>query len=63
MSDRHLTPQDIADRYAVPIKTVYTWRYRGDGPPGFRCGKHLRFRLVDVVRWEQQRVDIGTKLG
>jgi hypothetical protein len=25
--------------------------------PRFRVGRHLRFRLSDVERWEQERID------
>ncbi|MGH8936884.1 MAG: DNA-binding protein [Acidimicrobiia bacterium] len=28
----------------MPAATLYQWRYRGEGPRGFRVGKHLRYR-------------------
>jgi hypothetical protein len=31
------------------VQTIYDWRTRGYGPPGFR--KHLRFRESDVFAW------------
>lgn len=46
-----LTAQDVADYLGVPVATLYTWRYRGDGPPGFRVGRHLRYRWDDVEEW------------
>ncbi|MDH3425418.1 MAG: helix-turn-helix domain-containing protein [Acidimicrobiia bacterium] len=30
---------------------MYAWRHRHEGPPGFRVGKHLRFRWADVRDW------------
>jgi excisionase family DNA binding protein len=33
--DRLLTVQELAAYLAVPVATVYQWRWRGEGPPGF----------------------------
>ena len=49
--DRLLTVEDLADYLEVPVATIYAWRYRRRGPPGFRVGRHLRFRWSDVERW------------
>ena len=53
---RLLTVQDLADYLDVPVATIYAWRYRRQGPPGFRVGRHLRFRLSDVERWISDRL-------
>ena len=55
-SDRLLTVEDLADYLDVPVATIYAWRYRRQGPPGFRIGKHLRFRWSDVERWIEDRI-------
>jgi excisionase family DNA binding protein len=52
---RLLTVQELADLLQVPAKTIYTWRYRGEGPPGVTVGRHLRFRADDVVAWLDDR--------
>ena len=49
--DRLLTTQELADYLGVPVATLYAWRYAGEGPPGFRVGKHLRYRSSDVNEW------------
>jgi len=49
--DPLLSAQQLADYLGVPVATIYTWRYRREGPPGFRAGKHLRYRRHDVERW------------
>jgi excisionase family DNA binding protein len=54
--DRLLTVQDLADYLDVPVATIYAWRYHRRGPPGFRIGKHLRFRWSDVERWIEDRI-------
>ena len=50
-ANRLITTQELAAYLDVPTATIYSWRYRGVGPAGFRVGKHVRFRLVDVQRW------------
>jgi len=54
--DRLLTVEDLAEYLHVPPATVYAWRYRNVGPPGFRVGRHLRFRWGDVEAWIDGRV-------
>jgi excisionase family DNA binding protein len=54
--DRLLTVQDLADYLGVSVATIYAWRYRQLGPPGFRIGKHLRFRWSDIERWIEDRI-------
>ena len=54
MCSRHdplWTTADVAAFLSVPVQTIYDWRTRGYGPPGFRLGKHLRFRESDVFAW------------
>ena len=55
-SNRLLTVEDLATFLDVPIKTLYAWRYRGEGPVGFRVGRHIRYRWSDVEQW------IGTRI-
>ena len=52
-----LTAQDLADFLHVPIATIYAWRYRRQGPPGFRVGRHLRYRWADIQQWLDQRLE------
>ncbi|AWW39930.1 helix-turn-helix domain-containing protein [Streptomyces cadmiisoli] len=55
LPDRYLTPNDIADMFGVPLETVYQWRRKRTGPPGFRIGKHVRYDPVDVRAYVAQR--------
>lgn len=54
LPDRYLTPDDIAEMFEVPIETVYQWRKKRTGPPGFRIGKHLRYDPADVRAYVTQ---------
>ncbi len=54
--DRLLTVKDLASYLEVPVATIYAWRYRRQGPPGFRVGRHLRFRGSDVEQWIEHQL-------
>ena len=53
--NRLVTVQELANYLGVPVATIYTWRYRQEGPPGFRVGRHLRFRWSDIQEWIAQQ--------
>ncbi|MGW6455365.1 helix-turn-helix domain-containing protein [Streptomyces sp. NPDC055078] len=55
LPDRYLTPEDLAAMFTVPIETVYAWRRKRTGPPGFRIGKHLRYDPTTVHTWVTQQ--------
>ncbi|MFG3108404.1 helix-turn-helix domain-containing protein [Streptomyces tendae] len=48
LPDRYLTPDDVAEIFGVPVETIYQWRKKRTGPPGFRIGKHLRYDPADI---------------
>lgn len=55
--DRLLTVQELANYLGVPVATIYAWRYRHEGPPGFRVGRHVRFRQSDIEEWLNDQLD------
>jgi len=46
-----MTVRELAVYLDVPVATLYAWRHRRQGPPGFKAGRHLRYRLSDVEMW------------
>ncbi len=54
--DRLLTVEDLAEYLGVPVATLYAWRYHRQGPPGFRVGRHLRYRWADIETWISDRI-------
>jgi excisionase family DNA binding protein len=46
-----LTPTELSDWLQVPKQTLYKWRTCGDGPRGYRVGKHVRYDVADVEHW------------
>ena len=57
--DQLMTVPDLAAYLEVPVATVYVWRHRRQGPPGFKAGRHLRYRLRDVEKWIDERLQEG----
>ncbi|MEV6820185.1 helix-turn-helix domain-containing protein [Nocardiopsis dassonvillei] len=55
MVEKHLSPEELAERESVPLQTVYQWNHRGDGPRFMKIGRHVRYRLADVLAWEESR--------
>ena len=51
---RLLTPDELCAWLQVPKQTVYRWRTTGDGPRGFRVGKHLRYDPNVVEQWLEE---------
>jgi predicted DNA-binding transcriptional regulator AlpA len=51
LSDRWLTPIELAEMFTIPIETLYQWRYRKCGPPSHKIGRHIRYRLTEVDAW------------
>lgn len=51
-----LTRRELAERWQLPIGTLADWASKGTGPRYARFGKHTRYRLADVIDWENGRV-------
>lgn len=51
ITSRLLSTDEVARILVVPVSTLYCWRYKGTGPKAHRVGKHLRYRLHDVLQW------------
>lgn len=58
--DRLIDVEELAAYLAIPVRTLYAWRYRREGPPAFRVGRHLRYRWSDVQQWIEQRIERGS---
>jgi excisionase family DNA binding protein len=57
LSTRLLSTDEVARLLVVPATTLYTWRYKGTGPKAYRVGKHLRYRLTDIMEWLDQKCE------
>lgn len=55
-STPNLSPAELAERYELPLETIYSWQKNRTGPPFLKIGRHVRYRLTDVIAWENSRV-------
>jgi hypothetical protein len=55
-ADRWISREELAQRYGVPVKTPAEWASKGTGPRYAKFGRHVRYRLGDVIYWEQRRL-------
>ena len=53
--DRWLSRQELADRYGVTVKMPAEWAVKGTGPRYAKFGRHVRYRLSDVIDWESKQ--------
>lgn len=51
-----ISRKDLAERLGVPHKTPAEWATKGTGPKFARFGRHVRYRLSDVIAWENEQL-------
>lgn len=56
-ADRLMTLAELSEMLGIPVNTLYGWRCRGEGPPGYRIGRHVRYRRTAVEAWLQTQTD------
>ncbi|CAN5149055.1 hypothetical protein BH09ACT8_BH09ACT8_59030 [soil metagenome] len=54
-ADVWLTADEFAARIQIPKTTVKDWRVDGRGPQFAKVGRHVRYRLSDVQKWEGEQ--------
>jgi hypothetical protein len=50
-----ITRSELSDREKVPAATLAQWASQGKGPKYARFGRHVRYRLSDVIAWENEQ--------
>jgi excisionase family DNA binding protein len=48
---------EVSQLLGVPVAMLYRWRYRGEGPTGYRIGRHGRYRRAAVEAWIETQAD------
>jgi excisionase family DNA binding protein len=56
-NERLMTLLEVSQLLGVPVATLYRWRYRGEGPAGYRIGRHVRYRRAAVEAWIETQAD------
>lgn len=54
--DRWLSRKELAERLGIPETTPAQWATKRTGPRYARFGRHVRYRLSDVIAWEQKQL-------
>jgi predicted DNA-binding transcriptional regulator AlpA len=52
-----LSPEELSERYDIPVGSIYGWRLKGYGPAGMKIGRHVRYPLEAVEQWEAEQTD------
>jgi hypothetical protein len=55
-----LNEKQLADRWGVSARTLQAARVKGSGVPFIRIGRAVRYRLEDVLAYEQARLRTNT---
>lgn len=55
---KHITPQELAERWGLKPSTLADWRVQGRGPRFFKPGQtpkaRVRYRLEEIEDWERR---------
>ena len=52
--DKLMSLTDPSEMLRIPVHTLCRWRYKGDGPVGYRVGRHVWYRWEAVEAWLEQ---------
>ncbi len=49
---RWYTFKEISIQLGIPVKSIYFYHERGDGPSVHKFGRHLRVLDLDLLQWQ-----------
>lgn len=55
ISKNLLTTEELAAVLKVPVKTIEYWRYKFQNMPAKKMGRHVRYVLADILKWQQKQ--------
>jgi len=61
--EKLMSPGELSEMLGVPVNTIYGWRSRGEGSPGYRVGRHVRYRRAAVEAWLEMQTDQRRLVG
>ena len=60
-NDPWLTRPELGERLKVTVKTLGQWAWQGTGPRYAKIGGQCRYKLSDVIAWENDQPTGGGK--
>lgn len=57
MDDYTITDKELAERWNLHLKTIQKWRRRGKGPKFIKLGIAVRYRISDIVKYEEEKLN------
>jgi predicted transcriptional regulator len=51
-----MTRRELSERAKIPTATLSKRASQGKGPKYARFGRHCRYRLTDVISWEEEQL-------
>jgi excisionase family DNA binding protein len=61
-TSEYITDREVARRLGLAVATLRGWRSAGEGPPFYRFGRAVRYRLDEVEAWVTGQKINGTPL-
>ena len=55
--EKLMSINEVAEILGIPAATLYGWRYKGEGPRGYRVGRFVRYRRSAVEAWLEKQLD------
>jgi DNA-binding transcriptional MerR regulator len=56
-----LSTDEVARRLKIPPKTLSNWASLGKGPRFARIGRFRRYRMADLIAWEEALLIAGQR--
>ncbi len=56
---RLLRRTEVEEQFGISVRFLELAVARGDGPPNVRLGRSVRYRVCDIRKWIEQRVEGG----
>lgn len=50
-----LSQDELAKRWKISPRTLERWRWQNEGVKYIKIGRHVRYRLDDVEKYENER--------
>ena len=60
MAKPFLTPEELSERWSLPLTTLSQWRWTGKGPEFSKMGKRARYALEAVEEFEKRVLKSNT---